>query len=70
MAEVCKPAEVVEPVVAEDVLDPCVVAPVQQVVAADVHAKAAEESMEVELDVSVGVVEPPKAIVPYAWEPQ
>ncbi len=69
LAEVCKSAEVVEPAAANVVLDH---GPVQQVVAADVHAEAAEESMEVEpeLDISGGIVEPPKVIMPYEWEPQ
>ena len=68
LAEACKSAEVVEPVVVADVVLDC--RPVQQVVAADVHAEAAEESMEVEPDVSGDVVEPPKGIIPYEQEPQ
>ena len=67
LAKVCKSAEVVEPMVADVVQDH---GPVQQVMAADIHVEAAEESMEVEPDVSGGVVEPPKVIVPYEWEPQ
>ncbi len=67
----CKPAKVVEPVVTDVVLD-CggVAAPVQQVMAADAHAEAAEESMKVEPDVTGDIVEPPKVIMPYEQEPQ
>ncbi len=67
LAEAHKSVEVVEPVVGADVVLDC--GPVQQVITADVHAEAAEESMEVEPEVS-GDVEPPKVIMPYKWEPQ
>ena len=67
LAKASKSAKVVEPMVADVVLDH---GPVQQVVAADIHAEAAEESMEVEPDVFSGVVEPPRVIMPYEQEPQ
>ena len=67
LAKVCKSAKVVEPMVAKAVLD-C--GPVQQVIAANIHAEAAGELMDVKPDVSGSVVEPPKVIIPYKWEPQ